>query len=301
MRSNSNLNYAVTVYADTVKQGIGTSRRQTQKQYAGQSPLVHSWATHRRYLDSINQFKNFSQAHGTNRVDRLDVTIRDAWLRKKIRYGVSENTIKNDICALNKFMATIGRSDLKIASHGEWRAQASAAGRATPYSDPDRVLNHLDDIDKTIAQLQYLTGARISEVKDMILNCESRTVHLDGKGGKERDVSFADRPERFERITDLKAQLERQIQTAEAYGVTWHEIRTSYYEELHKACDKAGEDYNGSHDFRATYADERFNELYNRHVAEGMDTDAAESRADKETSQELGHNREEVTRRYRHG
>jgi integrase len=295
------LNYAVTFYADTVTQGIGTSRRETQKQYAGQSPFVHSWATHRRYLDSINQFKNFSQAHGINRVDRLDTTIRDAWLREKIRYGVSENTIKNDICALNKFMATIGRSDLKITSHGEWKAQAAAAGRATPYSNPDRVLNNLDGIDKTIAQLQYLTGARISEVREMILNGESSTVHLDGKNGKERDVSFVDRQDVFERITDLKTQLEGQIQTAKVYSVSWHEIRTSYYEELHKACDRAGEDYNGSHDFRATYADERFTELYNGYVAEGMDSDAAESIADKETSLELGHNREDVTRHYRHG
>jgi integrase len=198
-------------------------------------------------------------------------------------------------------MVTIGRSDLKIISHGEWKAQASAAGRATPYSDPIKVINNMDGIDRTIAELQYLTGARISEVKNMILNSEDRTVHLDGKGGKKRDVSFADRQDAFERITNLKAQLEGQIQTAEVYSLSWHEIRTSYYEELNKACDRAGEDYNGSHDFRATYADGRFTELYNRYVAGGMDSDAAESRADKETSLELGHNREDVTRHYRHG
>ena len=301
MRSNSNLNYAVKYYAVMVRQGIGTSRRESQRQHAGQSPFIHSWATHRRYLDSINQFKNFSQAHGINRVDRLTSDIRDAWLAEKIRYGVSENTIKNDICTINKFLSTTGRSDLIITSHGEWKAQAKAAGRATPYSNAQRVLDNLDGVDKTIATLQYLTGARISEVKDMVLNIEKHTVHLDGKGGKERDVSFEDRQEHFQHIIELKAELKRQVEMANVYGITWHDIRLSFYKELHKACDKAGEDYNGAHDFRATHADERFNELYSKYFSEGMDTDAAEHRADKETSQELGHNREDVTRRYRHG
>src|SRR5208337_18126 len=118
MRSNSNLNYAVKFYSDTVRQGIGTSRRETQKQNAGQSPFVHSWATHRRYLESIYQFKSFAQGHGIKRVDRLTPDIRDAWLSEKIKYRVSENTVKNDLCAINKFFSVIGRSDLKVSSHG---------------------------------------------------------------------------------------------------------------------------------------------------------------------------------------
>jgi hypothetical protein len=70
----------------------------------------------------------------------------------------------------------------------------------------------------------------------------------------------------------------------------WKDIRAKYYGDLRQACNKAGEQYTGSHRFRASYASERF---------QSLEKTVGYQQAERLLTQELGHNRSEMSHYYR--
>ncbi len=147
--------------------------------------------------------------------------------------------------------------------------------------------NLKDPAHRAVAELQYLTGARVGDVKKIGIDEVGKRVLIHGsKGGRDREIDFSDRPDRFERVKELHRELQRHI---EEKG--WKEIRESYDEDLKQAVEKSGEVYTGSHAFRVSYAVERVEEL----KAKGL----SDEDADRVLTRELGHNRLEMSRYYR--
>jgi len=290
LRANSGLTYALSWAAEYLSQGIGMSKAEVYAGNDGRSPYIHSFSTFDRYMGVAKEFVRDMKEMGINRLDQVKYEHVREWLESKSEY-VSEKTMKVNMCALEKFFSAVGREDIAESIRKDFQelySQANPSGRALPFSDPMKVIDNLKDpAHKVVAELQYLTGTRIGDVKKIELDVERKEVHIEGsKGGRDRTIEYSDRPEKFERIQELKAELDKYI---EERG--WKEIREGYYEDLKHAVDKAGEVYTGSHAFRVTYAIERFEELTSKGYSE--------KEADQKITQELGHNREEMSRYYR--
>ena len=285
------LTYALK-WVGKVLDGRGRSKREVYEEHGGRSPYIHSHSTRNRYLGVMRDFVKWEKERGINRVDRVEYDHVRTFLEEKAQRGASRSTLKVNMSALRKFFGAVGRDDIakKIGDdYQEIYSQGRPSGRALPYTNPQKVIENLkDDAHRTVAELQYLTGARVGDVKKIEVDTEKRVVRIEkSKGGRDREIDFSDRPERFERIKELKEELDRHI---EERG--WKEIRETYYDDLREACKKTGEVYTGSHAFRVSYAVERFEELTEER---GL----SEEEADRVLTQELGHNRLEMSRYYR--
>jgi len=292
VRKNMRLTYALK-WVGKVLDGRGRSKREVYEEYGGRSPYIHSYSTRNRYLGVAKDFVKWERERGVNRVDKVSYEDVREYLEEKIDRGVSEKTLKVNMSALRKFFGAVGRDDIakKIGEdYQEIYSQGRPSGRALPYTNPQKVIENLrDDAHKVVAELQYLTGARVGDVKKIEVDTEKRVVRIEkSKGGRDREIDFSDRPERFERIKALKEELDRHM---EERG--WKEIRETYYEDLREACKKTGEVYTGSHSFRVNYAQERFEELTEER---GL----SDKEADQTITEELGHNRIEMSRYYRY-
>jgi len=290
IRPNSGLSYGLKYAGEVLKEGIGLSRAEVYAENDGRSPYVHSWSTFSRYMGIAKEFVNDMKEMGINRLDKLEYSHVREWLGTKAEY-VTEKTMKVNMCALEKFFEAVGREDLAYSLRNDFQelySMANPSGRALPFSDPERVIEALKDpAHRVVAELQYLTGSRIGDVKKIEVDPESKSVFIEGsKGGRDREIDFSDRVEKFERVAELKERLDRFI---EERG--WREIRETYYDDLKQAVKSAGEVYSGAHAFRVTYAVERWEEL--------REQGYTEQEADKILTQELGHNREEMSRYYR--
>jgi len=105
-----------------------------------------------------------------------------------------------------------------------------------------------------------------------------KVVILKSKGGRTREIDYADRPEKFERIRELTDALQRHLKTS-----SWKSIREGYYKDLRQAVMRSGEVYTGSHAFRVNYVKERLEEL----KAQGY----SEREALQKIEYEIGHTR----------
>ena len=296
----SGLKYALSYASKLWKQGIGVSKREIYQLNGGRSPVVHSWSTFNRYTGIVKDFVKFCiEEKGFSKLKHLSYETTEEYLDRKIEKGCSLKTIKLNASALSKFFETVGRSDIAEnirENYQSFYSQAREAGKARAFSNPYRIINNLKDpVHRTIAELQWRTGARIGELKKMEIDQErQRVIIYKSKGGKTREIDFSDRPEKFERICELKKELGEHLKER-----SWREIRGgggevgSYYKDLKQAVKKAGEVYSGSHAFRATYVCERINEL----VSQGYTREEALEITEKE----IGHNRVDETLKYQRG
>jgi integrase len=296
----SGLKYALSYVSEIWRQGIGLSKREIYRINEGRSPVIHSWSTFNRYTGIVKDFVKFCvEEKGVSKLKHLSYETAEEYLNRKIERGCSLRTIKLNASALSKFFDTVGRSDIVEGLRENYQSlysQAREAGKARPFSNPYRVINNLKEpVHKVIAELQWRTGARIGELKKMEIDKERQRVIIHkSKGGKTREIDFSDRPEKFERICELKRELEQHLKER-----GWREIRGSgggvgsYYQDLKQAVKRAGEVYSGSHAFRATYVCERVNEL----VSYGYTREEALSI----TEREIGHNRVDETLKYQRG
>ncbi len=292
IRSRSGLTYALKYAASFLRQGIGISKRQMYEEHDKRSPYIHSYSTFNRYMGIAKEFVGWAKERGINRLDQVRYSHVREFLQEKAERGLTEKTMKVNASALGKFFNTVGRDDIYKdlrRDYTEIYTSGRPSVRALPFSNPDKVIENLrEPVHRVVAELQYLTGARVGDVKKIEVDTERKFVVIDkSKGGRYRELDFRDRLERFERVVELKAELDRMLEQRD-----WSDIRKGYYEDLKQAVKKAGEVYTGSHAFRVTYAVERFEELREK----GLEPE----KADKVLTEELGHSRIDMSRYYRY-
>jgi len=123
-----------------------------------------------------------------------------------------------NISALKKILPPIN-PDIKEYFSPEnrerWRDGVSAA-TCDRYNNPDRIVENLKKIDETsyaIAELQRLTGARIGDVKKLVVDEENQRVFFPrSKGGRDRWVYFDRFQEDFEKVKECKEILDRALE-----------------------------------------------------------------------------------------
>ncbi len=287
-----NINRSLEVVGKFWKMGIGMSKKEVMERFGGRTPYVHSYSTFNRYMGVVKEFANYvRENYGVNRIDKIKVEHIDTFLNDKIAKGYSEKTLKVNASALEKYCQSIGREDLYKhlkENYHHYYGRARAYVKTQPFSNPEKIITSLKDpAHRTIAELQYRTGARLGDVKKIQINEEKKQVIIEkSKGGRDRVIDYSDRPEKFERVKELRADLDKYL--AER---SWKEIRETYPEELKKVASMQSEFYTGTHSFRVNYAQERFKEL----TSQGL----SPLQADKILTQELGHNRIEMSQYYR--
>ena len=294
LRINSGVNYATAKVLEHLKKGIGQSKRYYMKAY-GKSPLIHAYKTLSRYAGIFNNFKDTVLIPGGgNKLSKITTGHIDRHFWNLIEDGASEKTIAVNASALNKFFHAFGRYDLVEyinETRAAWRESAIPSSRTEPFVDPERVILSMRFPYHAGAVIQYLTGARVADIRKVCEwvreNQDSTEIRiLKSKGGRDRVIDFSKRLHHLERIRDA-------VHVLRGGDIDWPAFLRAYTKEVKASAKKNREIYTGPHAFRVNYANNRYEELAPRSM---------NSREEEETltaiTEELGHSRISMAKYY---
>ena len=294
MNPKSGMTYALEHFSELARVGIGISRREVTKGTEKSSPFIHSWDTFDRYLGIAKEFVQFCCTHGVNKLHKLHYDTVEAFLMAKIADDKARNTLKVNMCALQKFFNGCNRPDLRgqlADDFPRFKELAQSGGTIHAFDNPERLIEQINkraELSAVIAKLQFITGARIHEVRIMEIGETTITIHK-GKGGRKRVLDFSHRLEELAEVKNLVVRLEEL-----AEGIDWQaycQRKDSPYQRHVKAtCKSLGDSYGGAHGLRANHAQE----LRKKLEAKGMTQEELELII----TQDLGHNRRSMARHY---
>ena len=294
MNPKSGMTYALEHFAELARVGIGISRREVTRGTEKSSPFIHSWDTFDRYLGICKEFVLFCRNHGVNKLHKLHYDTVEAFLMAKIDNDKARNTLKVNMCALQKFFNGCNRPDLRDQLAGDFprfKELAQSGGTIHAFDNPERLIEKIRqraELAAVIAKLQYITGARIHEIRIMEI-VEAAIVINKGKGGRKRVLNFSHRLAELAEVKDLMIRLE-----GLADGVDWKaycQRKDSPYQSHVKAASRSlGDSYGGAHGLRANHAQE----LRKKLEEEGLTPEEMEL----VVTQDLGHNRRSMARHY---
>jgi hypothetical protein len=236
-----------------------------------QSEAIHSHSTHDTYVEVVAKFGDFlynemNIKYESNfrelSTDEVYVCI-DKFFEKEKADGLAKKTLEKHISALNKILGAINpeiKDYFTPDNRARWRDGVEKQD-CDRYNNSDRIIENLKKIDETsyaIAEIQRLTGARIGDVKKLMIDEKNQRVFFPrSKGGRDRWVYFDRFQEDFEKVKECKEILDRALEEKR-----FSEIRENeYYNNLRKACRKADDIYHGSHAFRYEFAQEKYKEI----------------------------------------
>jgi len=281
------------------------------------SHFIHTSTTKVRYERAAMKFADFLESEGIKREKHLDKVsteelqkIVDNYFDKLAEDGLSKNTIKVHVAALEKSLAVI-RPDIKPYLQDDnnrigWWSEGEASQKRYAYADPEAIRNRLSEEHRMIAEAQSLGGFRVREISKCEVDKEEYKITIkNGKGGRTRELHFEHRKEDFKKLADLIEKLQNE---------KYEKKLKDYYEDLKRASKATGQEYRAAHSFRYEYAENRIQELReNREeLKDLLDKYGADekmrSNADNENTidvacdfvltRELGHNRLKMSRYY---
>jgi len=290
----SGLSYSLAYFSSVSKLGIGLSKRNVKREMGCESPLIHSWNTFYRYLGVAKEFVNFAKTRNIRRLDKMTFDIvYDFLLRKS--YKCSRSTIKINMCSLEKYFNTVGRLDLKDKldeCFQDIKCMAVKGGNSIKsFDDPTGLIDRIEassHLSSIVARIQYITGARINEVRSNV-KIDGTIVVIKGKGGKVRTLDFGYRLEEIRELALLLDEIKMHSK-----GVNWKRFclmrGSTYHNKVRQACRSMYDEYNGAHGLRANYAQNLEKKLKQQ--------DLADVEIEKIITRELGHERLKMARHY---
>ena len=287
--------------------GIGMSKKQTRdssyrKDITGNKPVsnaVHSF----KYKDAIfttgRQLGEFAKKNfKIKNFEKIDGKIVESFIEYKINENLSKKTLDNYIAHLSKIqiglekIAAENQTEYKAFSKEDLYSAKEIVRDLTPnqhinrsYNNPNALISNLGDKEFIAAKLQLDYGLRIAEashIKESQL--QNNTLTFQGKGGY-----FLEKELSPELINKIKENMENGV-----FKVNQNHLRDS----LKDACIVEGEEYHGAHGLRYNFAQNTFLEKFEENIKNGLEPYEAEREALRFTSQEMGHNREEITKHY---
>jgi len=315
--------------------GKGKSKHQAfqesyDKNRTRQSQAIHSYSTYNAYVECVAKFGDFLYnemgiKYESNfrelTTDEVYICL-DRYFEKQKAAGLAKKTLQKHVSALAKILSAINpeiKECFTPENRARWRDGVEPQ-ECDRYNNSDRIVEELRKIDETsyaIAEIQRLTGARIGDVKKLMIDEENKRVFFPrSKGGRDRFVYFDRFPDEFEEVKKCKEVLDRALEEKR-----FSEIRENeYYQALRKACRRVGELYHGSHSFRYEFAQTRYEEIiqwskeeqesYYRRILENRgksekdiqkamnDVREKDAVAEAIVSEELGHSRLDISRQY---
>ncbi len=300
LNPRSSVGYALSKSVEHLKRGIGLPKR-LYKKIHGKSPYIHSYETFERYVGVFNHFKDTVLIpEKINTINKITVIHIDIHFNNLLEKNCSEKTISINASALTKLFETLNRADLIDyikECRSQWRKKALPSVKTEPFMYPEKVIKAIPYPYKACAIIQYLTGARVSDIRKVyewvLKNPQSSVVAIKkSKGGRDRVVDYYNRPISLGYIRDAVEKIRRHFKSDD---IDWSKYMKEYTKEVRIAAVKCDEIYCGTHAFRVNYANERYNGL-------SRDNDVSlEERENKILSivtEDLGHSRLSMARYY---
>jgi len=271
----------------------------------GRELKIYSYRTAEVYKDTWHDFGRWAKEHlKIKDVEKYTGEHVKAYLESRIADGVKYSTFERECSALAKFENALNMwaekngSDVKYSFRDaikevkvEAREVLDRSIETRAYDNPRELINNIrDDFYKTVASVQYESGARINEVwqieksdlnglrQDPLTGETKGWLSVEGKGGKEREIAVSQ--ETYQRVSEI---VERQENL--------HFDKNEYRETLKEAAEISGQDYTGSHGLRWNFAQERMEELSEK-------TSLTYEEKLQQVSWEMGHERADITEHY---
>lgn len=264
---------------------------------------VYSYSTADAYREVWRSCLDYAKENlGIRDIEKLSGEAVRAFLSSKIDEGVARATFSQYAAACEKLEVALNRfaeqhgtgraygfsSDIKTAREAAGNLERFEGSRA--YANPNRLVQAVaGERHGLAAALQREGGARISEINHIRptqlqgLRADRHTgelkgwIHVEGKGGKERELGVS--PATY-------ARLEKAVGEDRRFEFD----KDAYRGELKQAAARSGQEYEGSHGLRWSWAQERHAELQER----GMTYEQSLT----QVSQEMGHERGDITEHY---
>ena len=264
---------------------------------------VFSYSTADAYRDVWRScLDHAKETAGIKDIEKLSGEAVRAFLESKVDQGVAHATFGQYAAALEKLSVALNRYAEQHGTGREYGFSGSIQGArdvavnlerfegSRAYAAPDRLVAVLEPGPQHLAaSIQREGGCRISEANHVTqdqlrgLREDPRTGELkgwfevEGKGGKEREIGVS--PMTYAGLA-----------AAVAGGARFEFDKNDYRAALKEAAAKTGQNYEGSHGLRWSWAQERHAQLQER----GMTYDQSLSAV----SREMGHERGDITEHY---
>ena len=264
---------------------------------------VYSFSTADAYRDVWRAcLDHAKETVGVRDIEKLSGEAVRAFLVSKVDQGVAHATFGQYAAALEKLEVALNRyaeqhgTGRLYAFSGEIQGARDVAVNlerfegSRAYADPDRLVAAVErEPHNLAAALQREGGARISEINHVTkeqlqgLREDPRTgelkgwVEVEGKGGKEREIGVS--PATYARL-----------EAAVGGGQRFEFDKDAYRAGLKAAAAKTGQEYEGSHGLRWSWAQERHAEL--------QETGMTYEQSLTQVSQDMGHERGDITEHY---
>jgi integrase len=264
---------------------------------------IYSFSTADAYRDVWRAcLDHAKETAGIRDIEKLSGEAVRAFLVSKVDQGVAHATFGQYAAALEKLEVALNRYADQHGTEREYAFSGNIQGArdvavnlerfegSRAYADPDRLVAAVEKEPYNLAAaLQREGGARISEINHVTreqlqgVREDPRTgelkgwVEVEGKGGKEREIGVS--PETYARLDAVVGG-----------GQRFEFDKDAYREDLKAAAAKTGQEYEGSHGLRWSWAQERHAELQEA----GMTYEQSLT----QISQEMGHERGDITEHY---
>jgi len=257
---------------------------------------IHSYATQNAYRDVWRHIlQHTKEKFGIKDIEKLTGEHVAAYLQSKISENISHATFMQYASAAEKLETALNMYSEKF-TRGKTYEFSNAIkpirqlahktlqhfSGHREYLHPEKIVNNMKNpVYKTVAELQYRAGLRVKEtnmIRSSQLLPDGKFRVEGGKGGKIRTIDLPH---------DLHQKLEKIVDES---GGRFEFKENSYRQALKQACASAGEEYHGTHGLRWTYAQNQFQE----YQLQGETYEQAE----QHISNDLGHNRSDITQHY---
>lgn len=253
------------------KSGIGESKLQARntsgltslESHQKISPKIHSYKSLSNIRNELTNLGKFAKSElGIREIKDIDITVVKAWLEQKnINYRTASNYLSN----LNKVSDALSLQKSEIATLRQTLQQTLAKPQLTTraYDLTHVQIAPRSEIPYTL-QKEYGLRVSASIRINLATQLNQNTLSFKQKGGKLSEIT-------------LTSTLASKIRENALNGKFELNYRT-YYRDLKKAIEAAGQTFNGTHGMRHTFAQSKL-----------------QHHTKQEVSAFLGHSREEIT------
>jgi len=255
----------------------------------GKNLNIYSYSSADSYRDVAKEaFSYIKENFGVKDITKIQSEHIQSYLEHKIEENIKYSSFQKYAAACEKLEVALSRYtgkeynfDLKETRElAQQILQKTDAHRA--YDNPQKVINAISDKTfKILATAQLESGARVHELNNLKLSQfkENQAIEVQGKGGKIRDLELSK-----ETYDSLKSLVENSQDKKLVFSTD------AYRNELKSACERTGEQYQGTHGLRWSYSQNLFKQLQQsgKTYEESLSI----------VSQKLGHERPDITEHY---
>ena len=207
------------------------------------------------YTKDLVMFSKWAKAHiegaRWSTITRDDI---DKYLEHQVAQGLKATTTNRHLAAISAIYRYFQRQGLRVDNPCQYESRRKlpqTMPTTLSATDIAKAYNRAHGVRKTLLGILATTGARIQEVLDLTfedIDFENSTLHIMGKGSKERTVTST--PKVLETLRSIKRDL---CASGRIFYISQRQARYMIYEALQPYC--KGKNLN-PHTIRHTFATE---------------------------------------------